>query len=78
MPSTQTQELITAPSRKVRPEVASMNSENTNATITQTMLMVLYSVFMKVAAPSRMILAMSAMSAVPSSIFLMRKKLKNT
>ena len=67
-----------APSRNVMPLVFSMNRLNTAATTTTTMAMVLYSVFMKVAAPLRMMPAISAISAVPSLIFLMRRKLNAT
>ena len=71
--ASQTMELMQAPIRKVMPLVALVFTLFVEATTTTTMAMVLYSVFMKVVAPSRMILAMSAMSAVPSFIFLMRK-----
>ena len=72
MPTTQAQELISAPKRNVMPLVFSTNRLNTAASRITTMMMVRYSVFMKVFAPERMIPAISAISAVPSGILRMR------
>ena len=62
-----------APVMKVIPEVLQTNSSNRRAMSTHTGMMVPYSVFMKVLAPERMMPAISIMSLVPSSIFLIRK-----
>ena len=75
MPRMQTIELMHAPMMKVTPLVASTNSVKISATRTTTRKMVLYSVFRNVAAPLRMISAISIISWVPSPILRMRKKL---
>ena len=72
MPTTQAQELISAPMRNVMPLVVSTNRLNTSASSATTITMVRYSVFMKVLAPDRMIPAISAISRVPSGILRMR------
>ena len=59
-----------APRMSVRPEVFSTKREKMTATAATTIAIVLYSVFMKVPAPDLMIPAISAISAVPSSIAL--------
>ena len=66
-------ELMHAPIMNVMPLVLSTNSEKTSATSTTTIEIVLYSVFRKVAAPLRMISAISIISCVPSPIFRIRK-----
>ena len=78
MPSTHTALDIKAPSTKVTPLVFSTNREKSTAKATTTMAMVLYSVIINADAPLRMMPAISASSAVPSLIFLMRMKLKAT
>ena len=76
IPRMHTTLLMQAPRIKVMPLVASTNSENAAAITTTTMLIVLNSVFRNMDAPLRIIAAISIISAVPSFIFLMRKKLK--
>ena len=68
IPRTQTMLLIAAPIMNVIPLVFSINSEKTSATRRTTIEIVLYSVFMNVAEPLRIIAAISVISAVPSLI----------
>ena len=59
-----------APKRSVRPDVFSTKRENIRATINTTMNIVLYSVFINVLAPLRIMAAISTISSVPSFIAL--------
>ena len=73
MPSMHTALLIRLPITKVIPLVFSIKSVNTAATSNTTIVIVLNSVLRNSAAPLRIIPAISAISAVPSSIFLILK-----
>ena len=66
IPSTQAHDDISAPNANVIPVVLSTNRLNVAASNTTTITIVLYSVIMNVLAPSRIIPAISTISAVPS------------